>query len=107
MPTEHVNQADIERANQNIEQKQQTEGIEEASSRLKRAIEDFKTERDMSLHKNMSNKDYIMCQDLITEQILNDAQNFDNFLSPEVFKQIRAEKIKVLQKTRSAIQKDT
>jgi len=61
----------------------------------------------MSLHKNMSNKDYIMCQDLITEQILNDAQNFDNFLSPEVIKQIRAEKIKVLQKTRSAIQKDT
>lgn len=41
----------------------------------------------------MSKEKILLCNDIILEQIIEDGENYDNFLNPEFVKKIKEEKV--------------
>ena len=68
------------------------QAIEEKESRLKRAIETYQ-EAFISVIRTNEKDLSLTCNDILVEQMLEDRENYDNFLRPEFIKHLKEDKV--------------
>lgn len=67
--------------------------MHEKQERQKRAIREYQEEQKIVINPNNGE---ILCDTIFEEQLLQDAENYENFLHPDVLEKLRGNKYSVL-----------
>ena len=62
--------------------------------RLRKAIESYQDEQLIKMNSN--NDKQLLCAGIVEEDLLQDGENYDNFLKPEHIKALRSDKMQMI-----------